>query len=91
MQRLLTYVLAMGFAGTSAVLVQRDVTMRQKQSVDVRLNNDAAYRDGIYLGRLAHAAKRQAHAPIGRWSTEKDRAAFAAGYRQGFNEDSSRQ
>lgn len=90
MQRLLTYVLAMGCVGTSAMLVQRDVTIRPKQSADVQLTNDAAYRDGLYLGKLAHAAKRHVHPPIGRWSTEKDRASFAAGYLQGFGEESSR-
>jgi len=91
MQRLLAYVLAMGCVGTSAMLVQRDVTTRQKESADVQLTNDAAFRDGLYLGRLAYAAKRQMHPPIGRWSTEKDRASFAAGYRQGFGEEPSRQ
>lgn len=90
MQRLLTYVLAMGCVGTSAMLVERDVR-GQKQSVDVQLANDAAFRDGLYLGRLAHAANRQQRPPIGRWSTEKDRASFAAGYRQGFEEAQSRQ
>ena len=89
MQRLLTYVLAMGCVGTSAMLVQRDVMVRQKQNTDVRLTNDAAYRDGLYLGKLAHEAKRQVHPPIGRWSTEKDRASFAAGYREGFGEELS--
>ena len=90
MQRLLTYVLAMGCVGTSAMLVQRDVTIRQKPSADVLLTNDAAFRDGLYLGKLAHAANRQTHPPIGRWSTEKDRASFAAGYRQGFGEEQAR-
>ena len=89
MTRLLTYVLAMGCVGTSAMLVQRDVTTRQKQSADVQLTNDAAYRDGLYLGKLAHAEKRQVRPPIGRWSTEKDRASFAAGYRQGFGDEPS--
>jgi hypothetical protein len=91
MQRLLTYVLAMGCIGTSAMLVKRDVTIQQKPSADVRLTNDAAYRDGLYLGKLAHEAKRQTHPPIGRWSTEKDRASFTAGYQQGFGEEPSRQ
>ena len=90
MQRLLTYVLAMGCVGTSAMLVQRDVTVRHKQSADVLLTNDAAYRDGLYLGKLARDAKRPMHPPIGRWSTEKDRASFTAGYQQGFSEESSR-
>jgi hypothetical protein len=90
MQRLLTYVLAMGCVGTSAMLVKRDVKIQQKPSADVRLTNDAAYRDGLYLGKLAHEAKRQVHPPIGRWSTEKDRASFTAGYREGFGEELSR-
>ena len=90
MQRLLTYVLAMGFAGTSAMLVQRDVTRWQKPSADVELTNDAAFRDGLYIGRLAHAANREMRPPIGRWSSEKDRASFAAGYRQGYGEELSR-
>ena len=86
MQRLLTYVLAMGFVGTSAMVVQRDMTMRPGQNAEVQLANDGAFRDGLYLGKLAHVANRQVHPPIGRWSTEKDRAAFAAGYQRGFGE-----
>lgn len=91
MQRLITYVLAIYCVGTSAMLVQRDVTLHKTQSADVQLTNDAAFRDGLYLGKLAHAANRPMRPPIGRWSTEKDRASFAAGYRQGFGDESSRQ
>ena len=91
MQKLLAYVLAMGCVGTSAMLVQRNATPRQRQSVDRQLANDGAFRDGVYLGELARAAHRQMRPPIGRWSTEKDRASFAAGYRQGFGEVSTRQ
>lgn len=89
MQRLLTYVLAIYCVGTSAMLVQRDVTVRQRQIADVQLINDAAFRDGLYLGKLAHAENRQTRPPIGRWSSEKDRSSFAAGYQQGFNAESS--
>lgn len=89
MPKLLTYVLAMGCLGTSAMLVQRDATQRQRQNVDSELANDAAFRDGLYVGKLAREANRQTRPPIARWSTEKDRAAFAAGYRQGFGEESS--
>jgi hypothetical protein len=86
MQRLLTYVLAMGCVGTSAMMVvSRDTTL-QKKTANVERNNDAAYRDGLYIGRLAQAAKRPMRPPVGRWSTEKDRASFAAGFRQGLEE-----
>ena len=84
MQKLLAYVLAMGCVGTSAILVRRDATPRPRQSVDRNLANDGAFRDGVYLGELARAAHRQMRAPIGRCSTEKDRASFTAGFRQGF-------
>jgi hypothetical protein len=90
MQRLLAYVLAMGCVGTSAMLVQHNGKPRPSQSAELRLANDAAFRDGLYLGRLARAANRQTRPPIGRWSTEKDRASFVAGYRQGFGEELSR-
>jgi hypothetical protein len=85
MKIILTYALAIGFAGTSAMLVQRDIATRRGQSVDAQMAGDAAYRDGIYLGKLARTAKSPMHPPIGRWSTEKDRASFAAGYRQGYD------
>jgi len=84
--RILSYVLAMGLVGTSAaMLVSRDMTL-QSRGADIQLNNDAAYRDGLYLGRLAQAAKRPMRPPIGRWSNEKDRASFAAGFQQGFGQ-----
>lgn len=86
MQRLLTYVLAMGCVGTSAaMLVSRDMTLQTK-SANIQLTNDAAYRDGLYLGKLAQAANKTMRPPVGRWSTEKDRASFAAGFRQGLGE-----
>lgn len=86
MKIILAYALAIGFAGTSAMLVQRDMAARRGQGIDVQMAGDGAYRDGVYLGKLARSAKSPMHPPIGRWSTEKDRASFAAGYRQGYNE-----
>jgi hypothetical protein len=84
MQRVLAYVLAMGCVGTSAaMLVSHDMTL-QNEAAAVELNNDAAYRDGLYLGRLAQAENRTMRPPVGRWSTEKDRASFAAGFQQGL-------
>jgi len=81
-----TYALAIGFLGTGAMLVQRDVAARPGQSIDAQRAVDAAFRDGLYLGKLARSADSPKQPPIGRWSTEKDRASFAAGYRQGYNE-----
>lgn len=87
MQRLLAYVLAMGCVGTSAaMLVSHDTTLQDKAAAQVHVGTDAAYRDGLYLGRLALAAKRPMRAPVGRWSSEKDRASFAAGFKQGIGQ-----
>jgi len=42
----------------------------------------AAYRDGLYVGKLAAQRGGQRLAPVGRWSTQNDREAFLAGYEQ---------
>jgi len=86
MKIVLTYALAIGFVGTGAMLVERGRAARPGQSMDAQMAGDAAFRDGLYLGKLARTANSPMHAPIGRWSTQKDRASFAAGYRQGYSE-----
>ena len=91
MQRFLAYVLAMGCVGTSAALLVSHDTTLQNQAAAIELNNDAAFRDGLYLGKLAQAENRTMRPPVGRWSTEKDRASFAAGFRQGIGEQVSQQ
>jgi len=83
--RVFTFVLALGFVGTSAMLFQRDLD-HQTVSVETQLAGDAAFRDGLYLGRMAHSAKSAMHPPVGRWSTDKDRASFVEGYRRGFTQ-----
>ena len=91
MLRLLTCVLAVGFVGTSAMLVQKDSGTRHSQNVDARLAADGAFRDGLYLGKLDRTAKNPMHPAVGRWSTEKDRESFVAGYRQGYNDQNVQQ
>jgi hypothetical protein len=45
---------------------------------------NGAYRDGLYLGTLAAGRGDRYHASVGRWAREEDRAAFDAGYEQGY-------
>jgi hypothetical protein len=45
---------------------------------------DAAYRDGLFLGRLDAQEGRKVTLSVGRWNTEQDRAAFKAGYLSGY-------
>jgi hypothetical protein len=44
----------------------------------------AAFRDGLYLGKLTAKQGGRPHISAGRWSSESDRAAFAQGYQEGF-------
>jgi hypothetical protein len=48
-------------------------------------NADAAFRDGLYLGRLAAEAGTEPHIARGRWATLGDRALFSAGYQEGYS------
>jgi hypothetical protein len=84
MKRLLVVGLAVGCMGTSGMVIQGIRASQQSPSIDVQASNDGAFRDGLYLGKLARAANMPMHPPVGRWSTDKDRASFVRGYRQGF-------
>jgi len=57
---------------------------------DIFLNHHSgAFRDGLYLGRLAAERGQPRHVASGRWSTTDNRALFAAGYEQGYHEVSA--
>jgi hypothetical protein len=49
-------------------------------------SSDGAFRDGLYLGRLAAERGAEPHLAIGRWAFPEDRASFTAGYQQGYSE-----
>ena len=53
---------------------------------DVSRDASAAFRDGLYLGRLAAEKGSPIRVASGRWATDSDRTLFAAGYRQGYHE-----
>lgn len=84
MQRVLSCVLAIGCLGTGGFFVRG--TMNAPNPVDVRMATDGAFRDGLYLGGLDRVARRSVTPPTARWSSAKDRASFARGYRQGFSQ-----
>jgi hypothetical protein len=52
----------------------------QWRSIDPLMT--AAYRDGLYVGKLVAQRGEQRLAPVGRWATQTDRDAFLAGYEQ---------
>ncbi|MGH9644956.1 MAG: hypothetical protein ACRD3Q_21345 [Terriglobales bacterium] len=89
MTKLLTSALAIvACFGTTAMVTVRThlgapIANRNAES---QFASDGAFRDGLYLGRLA-AARGQASRPaLGRWSTTRDRSMFVAGYRSGYGE-----
>jgi hypothetical protein len=91
MNKLSTFVLATAVVlGTTAMVANNKHTVSPTLGVDARLEADGAFRDGLYLGKLA-AESGQAFSPaIGRWSTDQDRATFSEGYRRGYNESLAR-
>ena len=87
MNKLSAYALAFAVcAGTTAAALAQHNFSRSNASPDATLALDGAYRDGLYLGGLTAGGGRPLHPPVGRWSNEKDRAAFDAGYRRGYND-----
>ena len=53
---------------------------------NVSQTTDGAFRDGLYLGKLAAKRGDESHIAIARWATAEDRASFTAGYKRGYNE-----
>jgi hypothetical protein len=47
---------------------------------------EAAFRDGLFLGRLDAEHGRKPHLSTGRWSVEADRRLFVSGYLQAYGE-----
>lgn len=86
MKRLLVAGLAIGCMGTSGVLFQGVRANSRANSIEVQNANDAAFRDGLYVGKLARSAGRPMRPPVGRWSTAQDRASFVRGYQQGYGQ-----
>ena len=87
MEKIMACVLVLGFAGTSGLVFKGISTkpqIRAVSAVSVEMAGDAAYRDGLFLGKLNREGRQHMLAPVGRWSTEKDRASFVQGYRQGL-------
>jgi hypothetical protein len=54
---------------------------------EVRFAEDGAFRDGLYLGKLAAQGRQVQRPAIGRWSSDQDRASFTAGYRLGYEQN----
>jgi hypothetical protein len=80
MKTISLFALALTFGMGTASMLNTD-NHNSNQAVQ---NADAAFRDGLYLGRLAAEAGAEPHVARGRWATLGDRALFSAGYQKGY-------
>ena len=81
----LVLVIAVGMAAASVLQGNRRPNVTGAQD-NVKQITDGAFRDGLYLGRLASERGLQPHIATARWTTAEDRASFTAGYQRGYNE-----
>jgi hypothetical protein len=76
-------VIALSMGTVSVFHVQRQPNFLSTNE-NVSHATDGAFRDGLYLGRLAAENGVAPHIVSGRWATEADRASFTAGYQKGY-------
>lgn len=86
MTRFLIYAAIVIGLGASATLALSNGNVTPNINAEVRLAADGAFRDGLYLGKLAAEHGQLQHPPVGRWSTDQDRSMFTAGYGRGYDE-----
>ena len=72
--------------GATATLTVSPRGVEPGSSAEARFAGDGAFRDGLYLGKLAAEGGQPMRIAVGRWSTEQDRSMFTAGYRRGYND-----
>jgi len=89
MTKIVSYIYALALVicvGTTAMLAVSNHNVKSSPSVETGLASDGAFRDGLYLGKLAAESGQAPSLAIGRWSADQDRSMFAAGYRRGYSE-----
>jgi hypothetical protein len=82
MLRIGTYLLAMALSFGAGAAVSRHASAEEQHLTATA--TDAAFRDGLYLGKLSAKQGGSAHISRGRWSSESDRTAFVRGYQEGY-------
>jgi len=80
---LLTSLVALAM-GTASMLRAGRHNQFPSANENVAQMTDGAFRDGLYLGRLAAERGAEPHVAIGRWVTPEDRLSFTSGYQRGY-------
>lgn len=82
MLRFGTYLLAMAVSFGAGAAVSSHDNAAEQRSYSMATN--AAFRDGLFLGKLARQQRTSQHISRGRWSNDDDRTAFEQGYAAGY-------
>ncbi len=86
MKTLLTFALVVGLGTGAAFMLASDHSKQFANPTASAQLTDGAFRDGVYLGRLAAQSGGEHHVSVGRWASAQDRSSFSAGYEQGYSE-----
>ncbi len=86
MKRVFLFVLAVSVA--VAALTSRSLLTSSafRGNAAVSQAGNAAFRDGLHLGRFDAESGRARHLSVGRWSSDTNRTWFVAGYQAGYQQ-----
>lgn len=82
MKRVFAIVLGLVICAGASTMIT--VARSNRRSAAIDQATDAAYRDGLFLGRFDANQGRTQHICVGRWSTASDRDSFIVGYEAGY-------
>jgi hypothetical protein len=74
---------------TGSAFTIRNENRSPAAAITASTAGNAAFRDGLYMGKFASHKGDQYLAPSGRWARAEDRASFDAGYARGYNANST--
>ena len=87
MRRLLWFAPAIALGlGTASMLHGGRSVVYSSANDSVAQATNGAFRDGLYLGRLAAERGIAPRVARGRWATAEDQASFTAGYERGYKD-----
>jgi len=91
MKKMFLFVLIVGVA-FAAPAARRGLlsTAALSGNTTVSQASNAAFRDGLYLGRFDAESGRTRHLCVGRWSSDVNRAWFTAGYQAAYQQMTAR-
>lgn len=86
-QKCLALFVAFSIGAASGSLMARGARQSQPVAEDMSQATNAAFRDGLHLGRLDAEKRAEPHVSVGRWNTDSDRKSFSAGYHVGYKQE----